>query len=253
MISQIKLLIAKAINVKAIGITISYFLKDKIKYNSLVFDTSSIRISPYIKSMIFWGLYEKAEIKFANKYIKGDRDIIELGSSLGIVSCTLGKLKGDSKLICIEINPALIDIISANLKLNKIENVVVLNIGIGRSGDVLFFEGGEHNTHGKVLNFQTSTTLQVKLLSLSYVKEKYKIDDGFILVCDIEGSEIDIVLNEPSLLEKCSMIILESHDVSRSDHNYSYVNVKDLFLEIGFCVIDEYDNNYVLVNNKYAN
>jgi hypothetical protein len=38
---------------------------------------------PRVNAMLYWGIYESAEIRFVRRYLGNELDVIELGSSLG--------------------------------------------------------------------------------------------------------------------------------------------------------------------------
>jgi hypothetical protein len=63
---------------------------------------------PQMKAMLFWGIYESAEIRFVQRYLRADFDAIELGSGIGCVSSAIGrKLAKGKKLVCVECDPKL--------------------------------------------------------------------------------------------------------------------------------------------------
>jgi len=88
------------------------------KYN-LTFDLSNPLINLRDIGFILWGLYEKSEIRFINKYLSEYRNcnILELGGSLGIVSCIISKnISKTQHLTIVEANPELVPIIKSNME-----------------------------------------------------------------------------------------------------------------------------------------
>ncbi len=84
-----------------------------------VIETSSPLVVPRIKAKLFLRGYEPVEINFVKKYLHPDRDVIDLGSSLGVVASHIGrKLHAGQHVICVEANPQLLDIIRANVSRN---------------------------------------------------------------------------------------------------------------------------------------
>src|SRR4051794_25130001 len=85
-------------------------------------DSSSIRVaSPFVKpstkAALFWGFYESAERRFVTRYLRRDLDVVELGGSIGVVSSLIAsRLEGHARLISVEANPGLIDVLSSNVR-----------------------------------------------------------------------------------------------------------------------------------------
>jgi len=100
---------------------IGRFFRDKIPSRGLLFQTDN-DIDPRIKASIFFGMYESAETRSIQKYLRPDLDVIELGASFGIVTChILKKIMKGKKLICVEANPEMLDRIKRNLEINMQE------------------------------------------------------------------------------------------------------------------------------------
>ena len=62
-----------------------------IRWRGFRFIVTRDGISDRNRAMIFWGFYESAEIRLIEKYFDGKTDVIELGSSMGIVSTHIAK------------------------------------------------------------------------------------------------------------------------------------------------------------------
>ncbi len=71
------------------------------------------------KAALFWGAYERAENRYVRGFLDGSFDVVELGASLGGVSCEIArKIAKDRKLICIEANPQILGLLQKNLIIN---------------------------------------------------------------------------------------------------------------------------------------
>jgi hypothetical protein len=129
---KIKSLIAKIICSTLVGKIIERILKNKIPFmhmKDLVFDCSSDLINPVTKAQIYFGIYESAEYRFCAKYIDQKSIIIELGSSIGLISTVVSRMKNPQQIISIEANPYLIGIIETNFLINKVVNYKIINNG----------------------------------------------------------------------------------------------------------------------------
>jgi len=175
--------------------------------------------------MLYWNIYESAEARFVSKHITNKYDVVELGSSIGAIGTLAGKIKGDKKLICVEVNPDLTDIIKKNLILNGVNNYRVCNVGIGNSNSCLWFNEGANNTTSYLSTGRESGSKKIETLKLSNILQKESVGK-YQLICDIEGSEIDILLNDPQSLENCELMIIEAHKVQRNNVTYTAEDIK---------------------------
>ena len=56
----------------------------------------------------------------------------------------------------------------------------------------------------------------------------------YSLVCDIEGAEVDFLINDPEALYACREILIELHDTNHNGKNYSVNDLVNLILQQGF-------------------
>ena len=89
MISIVKRTIALIITNSFFGIIISRIFSGHITNNGNKIDVNYDVISNKTRAEIFFNIYEGAEIKFLKKYFEKGYDVIELGSSIGVVSCLI--------------------------------------------------------------------------------------------------------------------------------------------------------------------
>lgn len=208
-------------------------------------------ITPSIKASLFWGLYERPEIRFIRSFLKKDLDTIELGSSLGVTSCYIRQmLQPAARLICVDANPHLTDLIRINLENNHLENFAILNAAIDYANEPeTRLELGPRNIDCKLLRSHPATGLgqscRVPATTLSEILEAYKIQD-YTLVSDIEGAEAEILLKDKAGLERCQQIIIEIHEVQLDGKNFTVEDLKNnLVTEHGFFLVARYGRAFV--------
>ena len=247
MFPNLKKFAANALCSSPIAFLISNVCRNKIRYfGDVLVDTSGKQISGYLKCMIFWRMYEKAEASSIIKYLTDANDVVELGSSIGVVGCLAGKLKGDRRLLCVEVNQELIPLIERNMELNQVSNYKIRNVAIGSSDESIWFTPGKHSTHGQVGAHVSEDSIKIESMALSALLSQESIGE-FVLICDIEGSEIDIILDDSDSLRNCKLIVMETHSVRRKNRTYSPEAIRDLIVNAGFVCIEERNVNYVFV------
>ncbi len=111
---------------------IGKILNSKIIYNALIkpffsnniFTTQSFKIDlnnqpHFIKSSIFWGIYERSEISLIKKFINKEAPVIELGASIGAASLAIVNSVSNQNVVSIEANPRLIPNLLNTKKINN--------------------------------------------------------------------------------------------------------------------------------------
>ena len=240
-----------------IGRIVNYIFKGKIPSRGLRIISDNSFVPSNIAS-IFWGLYERKEINFINKYLDINFDIIELGSSLGVVTLELIKLKQkNTKLVCVEANPYLISSIHSNIQFNfpdKSTNLDILNKAIDYSNKSNVQFKIEENNLGSHINsnfidIENSEYRIVEVTTLKEIVENYSITN-FTLVSDIEGAEIGFILNEEQLLVNCQQMIIELHPVTYNHKFYSINDMCQLIQELHKFKLTESKNSLFFFEKK---
>lgn len=235
---QLKIFLVRNLLSEFVGSLILKIYGDRIPYK--IFGRRikvDEKISNRVVASIFWGFYESTEIKFLNRYFSGSRDVIELGSSIGVVASYLKQGDG-SKLICVEADSDLIPLLRQNLNVHKGHGYKIENAAVWSREGYINFRKGVDSISGNIATVDTTGTQKVPTLSLSNVIRKYKISD-FDLICDIEGAEVDLVINDQNALENCNFLLLEAHQVKHSSRTYSWSSVVKLFTDAGFILIEQ--------------
>lgn len=175
---------------------------------------------PRVAAALFWGTYESAEIRFVRAHLPADIDVVELGSSLGGVSSEIARrLQPGRRLVCVEANPDLLDVLGRNLARNAAHlQVQLLHGAISHDGRAeVEFAIGESNlsshlgSHGR--------TRRVPALTLADLITRTGLGD-YALVSDIEGAEAGLFTAEAAAFTRCRLLIIELHQVQHAgvDH-----------------------------------
>lgn len=179
---------------------------------------------PRVNALLFWGMYESAEIRFVRRHLGDDLDAVELGSSLGGVSCEIAKrLAGRRKLVCVEANSQLLPLLRRNLARNapsQDARVVWGAIDYSGSGEVEFSVGDSNLSSRLGADAAAPRRLAVPAATLSGVLAEAQVGD-YALVADIEGAEAGLFLRDAAALARCRKIIIELHDTAFEGKRYS--------------------------------
>lgn len=193
-------------------------------------------LDPSLYASLFWGFYESAEKRLINKYLPNNLPVIELGASLGIVSNHIStRLKAEITHIMVEMNSFLIPYIKKNhcLKLKNNINAIFVNQPIAYGSEKVQIQVSRNTTESVVLDKATNTNNQVFMQStqLNILHKHHLNNEDFTLVCDIEGTEIQILLNDRECLSKCLYLIIELHDTYHFNKYYSIEDMIKIIVE----------------------
>ena len=191
-------------------------------------------IQPKNIASIFFGFYERGEIRFINKYLNPLLDVIELGASLGIVSShIIRKLNKQSKLLLVEANPFLESTITANVTKHNTNQIAykVLNYAVSYNADKVKLRITSDNTESRVIKDSISQGTELSIETISLLSLVNKLGEKkYALVCDIEGSEIEWIIHESECLNNCQQLLIELHAVDYGKH-YSVDDIKNLIID----------------------
>jgi FkbM family methyltransferase len=175
-------------------------------------------------------LYERAEVAMVRNFLPTDIDVVELGSSIGVVSCQIARrLRNGARLIAVEANPRLAEHTRFCLEENGLHGVEVINAAIdyGQRPEVPF--SSPSHLMGKTGHGE----MTVPAITLGDIVRRFRLEK-FSLVADIEGAEIPLLLNDSSTLSACQMIQIEMHPTHYAGKHYSVEDVQALTQSLGF-------------------
>ncbi len=240
MLLQIKLFVAKILVNDFTGKLISILFSNKIPFHNLIIEVSNPVIRKRIAASLYFKTYESAEVRFISKYLKAyEGTIVELGSSIGVVSSTLAKANPKAPLFSFEADNRFIPIIENNFKINNISNANCFNEIIGASG--YEFVPGEDNTMGKISKTDSTSN---KMSSLSQLIEKYNFSE-FVLVSDIEGAEYFVLNEEKTVFDTIPLLIIELHPIEIENQLISVEDLKNRIQILGYEILEQYGSNIV--------
>jgi FkbM family methyltransferase len=155
--------------------------------------------------------YEAPERQAISRYARRNLPVIELGGSIGVVSCITNKMLQDPTAhLVVEANPLAIPHLEQNRKVNQCQFEIV-NRAIAYGAESVTFRpsssmcGNSITANGELSPVTVATT---QLGNLARARGF----DRFTLICDIEGVEYDLVCQESAALKSADTIVMETHE-----------------------------------------
>jgi FkbM family methyltransferase len=191
--------------------------------------------------------YELAERKAITQYLRRSLPVIELGGSMGVVSCVTNKLlKRDTAHVVVEANPLAIPHLEHNRKLNRC-NFEIVNKAIAYGVDSVTYRPSSSLLGNSITSEGDSPAVTVRATQLEDLVREHGFGP-FNLICDIEGLEFDLIRHESVVLGKVDTLIMETH--ARFIGADKCREMTDRLKEIGFRMVKEIDFVIVMQQSR---
>jgi FkbM family methyltransferase len=236
----LKAMAAAVVKSPLAGKIVATVFNNRIPYRGLTIVTSSPVVRPKIKAAIFGRMYESAEARFLLQHLPREFDAIELGSSLGVISCLAKRKIAPRRLVCVEAHPDVIEVAKSNIHFNGLaENTVFVGKALGYDSPTLTFLSGKMSNSGRVAAAsEKQEGLTVPTTTLAAILREHNIQK-FSLIADIEGMEWELFEKDEGAFRNCQFILLEMHSRPGStDPNLS--PLRERILGLGFETVDSY-------------
>jgi FkbM family methyltransferase len=206
-----------------LGKLIRAWTGDNVSVQGCVINTKHAQVSSQLVAQLFWGLYERAERRFVQQYLRRDLDVIELGSGMGVVSSLIAKIQNhERRLLCVEANSFLLEAIQYNISRNAPwKKFEVLNRAIdytNQSSSAFVLDNVVNSRLEKDSTDAASLQVPVETLNSMWRKSGFQ---EYVLVSDIEGAEAGYIFQDAVTLVPCRQIIAELHETIFTGHRYS--------------------------------
>src|SRR3989338_2423662 len=181
-------------------------------------------------------VYEVWKRKLYDIDIKENDMVIDVGANIGAFTILAAKNAINGNVFSFEPEKSNFKQLQKNVRLNKLKNVVVHNLGVNKSkGTAQLFVSNNNEAGHSLCNSETNETQTIHCMTLVDIFDKYNINNIDVLKLDIDGAEYDVLFSTPvKTLRKIDKIILEFHD--NIDLKYNYKELISFLENAGFKV-----------------
>lgn len=168
--------------------------------------------APRIKAKLESGDYESAEARAAMVRVKPGQRVLELGAGLGYVTALCARIAGPDNVVSVEANPAMLEVIRANLARNGLDGVELVHGAVTAARDTdktVPFRAGPAFWGGAVLPLGRKGSRHVVEVPLVQFSELMQGFRPHVVIMDIEGAEADLF--DAPWPEHVRAVIMELH------------------------------------------
>jgi FkbM family methyltransferase len=169
-----------------------------------------------------------------------------LGGGMGVVSCLLNRrLQHPERHVVVEASPGTAELLKRNRDLNGCQ-FTVIEAAVAYDCETVSFSVNPRFTASRV-NGTAGTTFSVPAVTVASVADRAGFD-RFSLVCDVEGTEGDLVAKELEVLrDRVGFCLIEVHE------NYlGHGGIEQLLASlqsIGFKSLDHASTNWAMAKS----
>lgn len=215
-------------------------IRRKVDFHGTPIDIRNPYLPLNVKAAVFWNIYESAEARLIKRWLPGELPVVELGASLGIISRLICYHR-HPRFICVEANPSLIPSIHYNLDSIQGMTYSIVQKAIHYASEYVTFNWREgENLTGRI---DPQGGERVECTTLSSIVKENRLD-RYSLVMDIEGAEIEILMEDSMGLKQCTFIIAELHACEYKGQAYSVEEVSVLVQREGFELVGRDGNGF---------
>lgn len=209
------------------------------------------------RSVFFFGAHEKEQLEFSKNYIK-NATVVDCGANTG--SHSLFYAAFAKRVLAIEASNVKTKEMQNRISLNNINNITLLNCGVGSSDNVslLFYES--HGDNEAVSSFvedfstQNSSSGNVLIRTLDSIINEHKIAKIDYIKIDVEGFDYEVLKGAETTIRRDQPVI--QIEFSPRDHNklleflsqYPIYEARNLIVNRPFFIFNRYRGKTIKLN-----
>lgn len=213
----------------------------------------------------FYATFIAGEYKMLN--VKPGDVVLDAGSNIGDFTVYASKKVGSSgKIIAVEPNPKNLAILNKNIKLNNLNNVIILPYALSNVKKKMYLT---EDSSGGTLTTDRVSGISVNTITLDDILTDLKLKRFDIIKMDIEGGE-EMVFSSPQFLLKVRELAMELHgkkniaeipDILQKNgfiiHNFTLselsINVlKAIFFHLPSIINAEFMTNFIMMKGMIS-
>ena len=171
--------------------------------------------------------------------------VIDIGANEGFYALKIKEHNPDCRIICVEPNPFLFEVLQNNMASNRLKGLELINKAVAAAPGITPFEfikeigpiGGRDLklVERPWLRDDFIRSITVETLTLDDLFKQFAVNRAGILKIDVEGMELDILAGAGTCLAQVDKIVIERHNRDLRD------GVVDFLTTRGFRLVYDED------------
>ena len=194
---------------------IVYQFVDGKYYQMPYFEGKILAIPTYVmgKNVFSVGVYEPEITTFIRSYIKSGFSLIDIGANIGLhtLASAFCKKFDHQKFFAFEPEINTFGVLENNCEINKLNFVIVENMGVGDiqcSMQINVSTTNNQGIHSFLERNGTTPGNEVHITTLDNYFSKLNLFNNIVLKIDVEGYEIPVLMGGIKWLKKCNNAVI---------------------------------------------
>jgi FkbM family methyltransferase len=206
------------------------------KYKHFTFNGYKIGFSKSAMSLsLFMDSKDRAEeYQFLKDLLRTGDIVVDAGANIGTLTIPSALYCGNGKVLSIEAHPTTFGFLKENIALNKMINVIAINMAVGDKDGAVNFSNASNDDQNKIS--KEGGGINVPMTSLDKLLPQHGTSEITLLKIDVEGFEKFVFEGAAATLEKTNAVFFEVWEKSFQYYNYSFADIFALLKAKGFKV-----------------
>lgn len=193
----------------------------------------------HIQSLLYKKIYEDAERALVRQSVRSGSKVLEIGAGIGVIGLLAARLAGHGNVVSYEANPDLRLLINENHELNKVSPELRMRAVTVDGNPVVFHKSNNIISSSLHERDETHSVTTVESDALVDVLEELRPN---IIVMDVEGAEIDLLVDLALTGVEALLVELHPHIVGQEKIDALLASLETR----GFVVTADRDKNVLL-------
>lgn len=165
-----------------------------------------------------------------NVSIVNPKNIIDLGSNIGISSVFFATKFPNAKIYCVEPDPDTFNILIKNC--SQFKNIKAFNLAIyDKNSEIIFFKNKKHNASSLIKREANDIEIKINCTTLDNLINSNDIDKVDLLKFDIEGGEFKVFKDFNNWI-KILNIVGEIHNDLNTEDDFDLLNLLEIHFNL---------------------
>lgn len=163
------------------------------------------------RSLMVYGEYAEGEQRLFRSYLRAGASVVDVGANIGAHTLGFAALSPSSRIVAIEPQQALAELLRRNLALNAVVNVDVVEAVAGAAPGLMHLREPDIAVPSNLGRYSARDTPGGRPVPVITLDALNLMDCGFIK-CDVEGMEREVLLGAQATIRRDRPVLYVEND-----------------------------------------